>query len=374
MKMKRFATSAFVFLLASTLCLGQGIDYRIKMVNRMAQRMMSDTTRKGPAAARFIVDVLSSGEYSMENKSYYIVYPEKATDTSRISGHASYIEKALNLQGARRTYDKNSADVLINVKYARDRSRRTIYQELKRSTYSTKNLGGFDVYRGDRYGSASGRSSIDNPNLPYYQNSFGSAGKKTYLQPVRVSNHSFSMIIEGVSLAGDTLWKTVATDFRSAAVTDAIMPYLAFASVGFLGNETDCSEQFLSDNPIYLKWSEGLLDSQNTVLYPEYNSSSPKVAVVSIIKEGERTTVVLKDRINVKKLKKSEAFIEHNGQKISASGYYIDERRVPSTNYPAITILEFPINSDNLEEFDLVFYSKKGKEKLAIRNIKPTLL
>ena len=334
----------------------------------MAQRMMSDTTRKGPAAARFIVDVLSSGEYSMDNKSYYIVYPEKATDTSRISGHASYIEKALNLQGARRTYDKNSADVLINVKYARDRSRRTIYQELKRSTYSTKNLGGFDVYRGDRYGSASGRSSIDNPNLPYYQNSFGSAGKKTYLQPVRVSSHSFSLVIEGVSQAGDPLWKTVATDFRSAAVSDAVLPYLTFAAVGFLGNETDCSEQFLSDNPIYLKWAEGLLDSKNTVLYPECNSSSKKAEVAAVIKDGDNTIVVLKDK-HPNFFKKSEAYLEHNGQKIPASGSYI-EKRLPNNSYPALTIWEFPVNSANLEEFDLVFYSKKGKEKLAIRNIK----
>lgn len=311
---------------------------------------------------RFKLDILSSGDYSIADKLYYIVYPESVTDTSRVSDQASYIEKAFNLQGARRTYDKKTADVLINVSFARDRSRRTIYQEVK----AKGNMGNLEDYKAERY-----RYSIENAKssgIPTLTDSFDPAGNRTYQVRGYSSNHSFSMIVEGVSPSGERLFKTIATDYRSAAVTNAIVPYLSFATVGYLGKDTDCSEQFLSNNPFYLKWSEGLLDSHSTVLYPECNSSSKKVEVVSIIKDGDKTIVVLKDS-RQKFFDKAEAFLEHGGNKFPASDIY-KEARLPNNSYPAFTIWEFPVNSNNLKEFDVVFYSQKGKEKLAVRNIR----
>ena len=312
---------------------------------------------------RFKVDVRSVGKYDVSGKSYYIDYLD-SNDTSRTSKQASYIEKALNLQGAKRTFEKNGADFTVNFSFNRDREGRTIYRDIKKhSIYGAKTKEEYDSYL-----SESNRSSRTDPGMPYYRQASRPIERQTYSQRINSSIHYFSLIIEGISQKGDILWTTIVTDIRSAAISDAITPYLCFAAIGYFGVEADISEQFPNNDPLYLEWAEGLLNSSNVVLYPECNASSKKVTVAAIVKKDNKTAIVLKDS-HPKFFNKSDAYLEHNGQKIPASGSYLDEKRLPINSYSAFTIWEFPVNSNNLEEFDLVFYSEKGKEKLAIRKI-----
>jgi len=364
--MKHFVFS-FVILILSTFCYGQSA--KEKQIRYLIDRAFKDSTRRGPTSVRFLIDILSSGDYSMSNQLFFIVYPDNE-DTSKVSKQAGFIEKALRLQGAKRTFDAKEADVLINVSFARDGDRRTIYHSLKTPIYGTGNMGSFNTFTPYRYNSAAGTTSANNPNLPYYQDSFGPAGRGKYLIRSYAYNYSFSLIIEGLSKNGELLWKTIATDYRSAAITDAIMPYLCFASIGFIGTKADCSEQFRSNNPIYLKWSDGMLDNGNTILYPDYNSSSKKVEVAFIVKEENKTIVALKDS-NPNLYKGALAFVEYGGDMISASYSYIEDR-LPQNNYPGFTIWEFSFKVTGLNEFDLVLYKGKNKKKeiFAIRNIK----
>ena len=127
--------------------------------------------------------------------------------------------------------------------------------------------------------------------------------------------------------------------------------------------------QLRNDNPMYLKWLKDSLSSDNMVSYPAYASSSNKIKPVFVIKDQGRTTIVLRDKLNPNLYEKMTAFLKCDNLEIPVSKSYLSLRGV-NNNSPAFTIWEFPVDSENADELDIVFYNKKRKEKLSVRNIK----
>lgn len=320
--------------------------------------------------ARFYIDTYSSGHYSFDGKVFYIVYPD-SEDTLKTSEQAMFIEKLICMQGASRTYIKEDADFIVYSYFERTRERRTFYKEVEPPLYSGARLGSYGIFRPETYNSAIGKTSAENPGLPYYQSSFGQAGRRKTKVRYHISDFSFSVVLEAYSQSGERLWISKATDYRRAAVTDAVLPYLCFPLIGKLGNNSESSVQFLSDNPAYMSWKEGLMLSSNTVFYPLQEASSAKVEVAFVLKDGEELIIVLKDKFNEKKLKSKDVYLEYDNYSIPATARY-SEQKLRDNSYASFSFLKFPVKSRDLKGFDIVFYkgNNKKKEKYAIRNIK----
>ena len=101
------------------------------------------------------------------------------------------------------------------------------------------------------------------------------------------------MVIESVFF-NERLWISKATDFRRAAVTDALLPYLCFTLIGRLGNNSESLVKFLSDNPAYMRWKEGFMLSSNTILYPLQEVSSSKGEVSHPQFKAGRVNLIIK--------------------------------------------------------------------------------
>lgn len=343
-----------------------------KLAQYMIDKTNSQDTKFGDKqSVRFLSEVVSIGNYEMSGQMYFINYPE-AQDTSKVSKQASLVERVLSMQGAKRSFNKDKAAFVVNIYFTKTRDRRALYIERDGSIYGTGNMGAFSVFSPSRYTGKTGTKSSDNANLPYYRDSFGPAGqgRNRSLAKMHRSDHSFSVVIEGISREGKIIWRTISSDFRSAAVTDAILPYLCFAALGHLGVEGNSSLQFLSDNPVYSKWDRGLLNMSNTILYP-ISTSTKKIEVAAVIREHGKLMVVLKDRFSSRVFNTAYVFLEYDGKSVPVSESYIEDR-LQNNNFPGLTIWNFLTDLDGQNEFDLVFYkdNNKKKEKFAIRNIK----
>lgn len=375
---KRCIIICAVVITLSNYCKGQTLSPESE---RLASRLISSfqshsKNKKGWTKARFVINVFSSGTYQMKGKSYYVKYPN-AIDTSVTCIQASYVENALRLQGAIRTYNEKEADVFVNVSLTREQGYgRTLPFEKTNSTYSSSSLGGFGVFRNDKYNSAAGTNSTTNPNLPYYKDSFGEAGNRRgkYLGYVRQSDHALSLLIEGFSSEGDLLWQTVSTNYSFIPVSDLIMPYLCFAAIGHFGVEDNYGIQFTSDNPLYKKWVEGLLYPEDTILYLK-SFSSNKSNITAVIKNNDTLTVAIRYKRNDSSFRKCKVYLENGDNRYPAIDRYMDGW-LHKNYYPTLMILDFSDISEMPDVFDIVFYDKKGRKnnKLSITSIEKICL
>ena len=318
----------------------------------------------GGIGVRFLTEVKSIGNYNVADKHYYVDYLDNS-DTSKISKYASFLQKALTIQRATRTFNRNMADFIVNISFSTEREGGTIYRELKYHSFNgPKTKEEWDIYSAD-----ANRSSRTNPGNPYYKSSLGEAGsgKRIDYQRISAPSYSFSTIIDGYSPTGDLLWSTIVTDYRSAAVTNSIFSYLCFAAVGKLGVTTEESVQYISNNPFYEQINDGQLTGENTVLYPSYSSSSKKVDVIAIIKSKEKTTFVLRYAMNQKFFRKTRAILKNGDIIINSSDYYA-EQWLANNSFKSFLFIDFPANSNDYKDFSLVFFNKNNdKERLSIR-------
>ena len=314
----------------------------------------------GGTGVRFLTKIKSIGNYNILGKSYFIDY-SNVIDTSTISSHATFLQKSLSIQGANRIYERHHADFIVNISFSSDKDGNTIYRELKyHSFYGSKTKDEWDIYSSD-----ANRSSRTNPGNPYYKSSAGEAGsgKRTSSHRISAPSYSFSTIIDGVSQTGELLWSTIVTDSRSAAVSNSIFPYLCFAAIGRFGSNIKESIQFISNNPLYEQCNKGMLSIDNTVLFPDFTSSSKKVDVCCIIKGKDKTIVVLRYGMNQKFFKQSKVILKNGDEKIPASDFYA-EQWLPNNSYKSFLFIEFPVKSSNLKELFLIFYNKKNEKEI----------
>lgn len=318
----------------------------------------------GGMGVRFLTEIRSIGDYDVSDKYYYVDYSD-ISDTSKISKYASFLQKALIIQRAKRTFDRSMADFIINISFSTDREGHTIYRELKYHSFNgPKTKEEWDIYSAD-----ANRSTRTNPGNPYYKSSLEEAGsgKRTNYQRISAPSYSFSAIIDGYSPAGDLLWSTIVTDYRSAAVTNSIFPYLCFAATGRFGVTTKESVQYISNNPFYEQINNGQITDKNIFLFPKFLSSSKKVDVFAIIKSKEKTTFVLRYGMNQKYFRKTRVVLANGNIIISPSDYYA-EQWLPNNSFKSYLFIDFPYKSNDYKNFSLVFYNKKnGKEILNIK-------
>ena len=363
--MKQFFLQIAILFILPLVCLGQsGMKGVVELANKVKKVSDKLPSSQSPLTLMFDIGVSSHGNYQVTGKKYYIVYPENA-DTSQISSQAIYIEKLLAAQGAKRVYRKDIANFNVNVHFEYQRDVNRVYSESgspsvqiqERAVNRTPGrvsrneinslIPPYDIYPGrDRY---------------VIVNNQGKGFSRTRY----ISNYSLSVVIEGFTNNGERLFETTITEYRRIPSSTTILPFMCFPALGLVGTNSEEALQFINDNPIYNKWLKDSLNTDNTIFYPCYKSSSRKAKVVYIIKDEDKTTIVLRDKLNPKLYEKTTAFLEFGSMKVPVSKYYLGWRAV-NNNSPAFTIWEFPVSSNNAEVLDIVFYNKRGKEKLSI--------
>lgn len=367
--MKKLILLTTILLSLSSLCTGQR---NTKSVTEIIQdlKKMSDNLppRNKPITILFDIGISSHGDYPIAGKSYFIVYPD-TDDTTQVSNQAAYIEKLFKVQGTQRIYNKELADFIVNVRfnYERDVDR----------VFSGENSASIKMR--ERYADRSPghvRRNEVNSSIPPYDNY---PGRDQYVSVENQNqgfsrtrynaNYILSLIIEGHDKNDELLFVTVVSEFRRIPSSTTILPFLCFSALGLVGIEAEEAMQLRNDNPMYFKWLKDSLSSDNMVSYPAYASSSNKIKPVFVIKDPGRTTIVLRDKLNPNLYEKMTAFLKCDNLEIPVSKSYLSLRGV-NNNSPAFTIWEFPVDSENADELDIVFYNKKRKEKLSVRNIK----
>ena len=175
------------------------------------------------------------------------------------------------------------------------------------------------------------------------------------------------MIIDACSREGEPLWQLSSTSYSMIPYSYSVIPYLVFATIGHFGVQGRDGIQFTSENPLYKLWHDGLLNADQVFFSPQHKPAG-KICVNALIKENDTLMIVLKHKKQDVYFEGKEFCIEFGGKKFPAIDFYSD-RWIHKNYYPSLMVIKFAVHNDLPEMFDLVFYNKKGKEKLSIRDI-----
>lgn len=352
----------------------------------------------------YTVTVNSFGRYNFYGKTFYI-----ESGTQRISSndvefitYADYIRGVLVGLGAKQTQDKIAADICFLFDYDMvDES----YQELVSvpiwgptgissiSTTSTTsgiafgsaNANGYATASGNSvYGSASSNGSVygssttnTNQNINYNYGITG-MGQKT------VNVEKFNKILnlyayDNQNREGDPvmLWKINACCASPSDDLSFLMPYMSRAILNYVGTPS------MGKKNIFVNYNEadvallkaGLLLYENAIVNPKNGDrcSLDNLVIRCILDEQGETHIILiasQDRKRSSITVTQNTYLIYKGQKypiiqlinIGEKGNLLG-KRISLNEYGNLLILQFPVQLEKNDSFELVSFSNKKETK-----------
>ncbi|MDP3453590.1 MAG: hypothetical protein Q8R90_11625 [Bacteroidales bacterium] len=259
---------------------------------------------------RYDVSLNSYGNYNLQGKTFYLESGDNKVSSYDVEfkEYADYVVKALKLEGAIETNNKENADMCILVTYGiSDESYRetvpipiwgqTGISSINTTTNTTGSSQGTITRVGNTiYGAAQGNSTTNTTttvNPTYGITGYTSVDRKV-TQFRRVLNiYAYDNIQTDKTIM---LWKTnIISDGHSSDLR-ILIPVMAFCGSDYMGNSSGETKNYylFEDQDDFLSWKKDMPQDPNVVSYPKFNSSNvnPNDFIITKINKTKDETII----------------------------------------------------------------------------------
>ncbi len=291
----------------------------------------------------YVSDVQSYGNISLDGLTYYIesAKNEVASSDLEFMEYADYLEKALEVQGAKRIFDKREAMLCVLLDYSiNDNSYNTtvpvpIWGETGISSITTRSN-----TTGNALGFSSGSASIIGNSIygsssgTVYSNS--TTTTSTHVNPsygikdvVNVERHINEYLREigvycydNIGEEHKMLFKTIITSSGQNNKLRDVFPYMIYCSTSTYGKQVNDAYRIEENDFLYKKWVTGGSKSPFFFVHPKYGSTNVPEGYVELtsieaFSDCSDVTLLLKENSSWYKIS-SQLTLEINGREYVA--------------------------------------------------------